>query len=454
MSLRIKLSIGVALVLVVALALLLLSNGSSDAGKRVKLPDGSTLLLKQTTFTSKSFSYRQDSIPKHGIAGLVARFAKLLPVRFRPNYGTASFGMGGNGGTNLYVVTINEAGNSLSWGSELGRLQIGDEQGDWYDACWGANTLGMPGETVHGWSPQAFPRRSKNLLMRFLATSSTGVWTNYAEFTIPNPAFGTFTQWLAEPWPATKTNGALAVTLKKFESGVKFKGRRATGDNKAMARKTRWEFGFTENGKETDEWRVQKLTIRDATGNKWSPYLNFDEQDFTWAKGGTAEMFGALWPGEDAWKIDLEAVRTKGFKDDEIWQTEMSLPVGGTVAVQTNSWQHDGVTVNLTSLAAPNVEHPGDLKWICKWWGEKQNETYSLGIVIPIPGLRAYRVIVLGGKDENGHDVTIVSHGSQDDSPQGLFFRVDKDATRVKFAIALPKSRTVKFLAKPKFVND
>lgn len=454
MSLRVKLSIGVALILGAAVILLLISGESGDAGKERKLPDGSTLILKQTAFTKKGFTYNHESMPKRGLRAIVARFEKLLPARFRRSYSSGSLGMGATEGTNLYVVTINEAGNKSSWGSQLGRLQIGDEQGDWYDACWGASTLGMPGETVHVWCPQAFPRRGKNLTLRFLAMPSNGIWTNYAEFTIPNPALETVTQWQAEPWPATKTNGTLAVTLKNFESDAKFKGRRASGNNQVAARKTHWEFTFAENGTPTDDWRVQKLTIRDATGNKWSPYFDFDVQDFTWAEGGTAEMFGALWSGEEAWKLDVETVRTKGFKGDDVWESEVALPARGTISTLTNSWKRKDVTVKLASVAAPNVEHPGDLKWIAKWWGGKQNETYSLGIIIPKPGLRGNRVIVLGAKDQNGHDVTVVKHSSQDSSPQAVFFRIDKDATRVTFSIALPKSKTVHFLAKPKFVNN
>ena len=275
-----------------------------------------------------------------------------------------------------------------------------------------------------------------------------------AEFKIPNPAYRRFTQWQAEPWPTTKTNGSLAITLKDFESGTKFKNYRGTGSNEVAARKTHWDFTFFESGTETDDWRIQKLTICDATGNKWSPYFDFDEQDFTWAKGGTAEMFGALWPGEDAWKLDVEAVRTKGFKADEIWESEVTVPTRGTPATLTNSWKHGGVTIKLASVAAPKVEQPGNLKWVAKWWGEKQNETYSLGIIVPKPGLRGHRVIMLGAKDQNGHDVTIVKHSSQDSSTEAAFFRVDKDATHVTFSIALPKSKTVQFLAKPKFVSD
>ena len=438
-----------ALLLMMVLVVISFNSSSSEIGIERKLPDNSTLLLKQVEFTAGSFTYTHHSSGRTPIQRVLAKLKSLLPERLQQWNDMGSFGMGAREETNLYVVTVNQAPNNGQWSSQVGRLQIGDEQGDWYDACWGANTLGFMGETAHGWCPQAFPRRGKNLTLRLLGFGKGGVWTNYAEFKIPNPAFDTFTQWTAEPWPATKTNGPLAITLTNFESGGKMKGARGSGDVDIAARSTRWDFNFAEDGTPTTNWRVQKLTIRDATGNKWSPYLNLSATDFTWAKGGHVEMFGALWPGEDAWKLDVEAVRTRGFKDDETWTTEVALPAPGTVDAHTNSWTRDDVTVKLASLASPNTDHPGNMKWIAKWWGEKKNETYSLCLAVN-PNLQGHRVMLLEAKDQDAHKIKIVQHGGQDNSLQSVFFRPDKDAKTVRFTFALPRSRTVQFLAKPR----
>src|SRR5207245_1200689 len=103
-----------------------------------------------------------------------------------------------------------------------------------YDACWGANTLGMQGETIHGWQIRAFPRRSRTITLGFIARTSAGGWTNAADFSIPNPAFADYPQWTPEPWPATKSNGALAVTLRTFESGRRMAGQRGKGDEQTV----------------------------------------------------------------------------------------------------------------------------------------------------------------------------------------------------------------------------
>jgi hypothetical protein len=453
MSSRNKILIGTAaLLLIVVLVIVSLIRASSDIGTKRQLSDGSTLLLQQVTFTDQSFMYTHHGTGSDWKGKMMAHLNRLLPEKLQRWQSMGSFGMGGNGETNLYVVTVNQGPSNGSWNSKINRLQIGDEQGDFYDACWGASTIGFPGETAHGWCPQAFPRRSKYLLLRLLAIANDGTWTNSAEFKAPNPAFRNLTQWIAEPWPITKTNGPLTITLTNFESGAKLKGNRGKGTADVAARLTRWNFDFMEDGAATKDWRIQKLTIRDATGNKWSPYLDLDgTADFTWAKGGTVEMFGALWPGEDAWKMDVEAVRTRGFKDDETWTTEVTLPARGAVDAHTNSWTRDNVTVKLASLASPNTDHPGDMKWVAKWWGEKMNETYSLCVAVK-PGLRGHRVMLLSARDQDGNKVKIVQHTSQDGGLQAVFFRPDKDAKTVQFTFALPKSRTVQFVAKPRQV--
>src|SRR5436190_1755828 len=86
----------------------------------------------------------------------------------------------------------------------------------------------------------------------------------------------------------------------------------------AALHKTRLVFSFAEDGLPMNNWRVQKLTISDATGNRWSPYLESVNQNFDRATNGMAEFFGALWPGENAWKFDVEFVRTAGFSADEL----------------------------------------------------------------------------------------------------------------------------------------
>ena len=65
------------------------------------------------------------------------------------------------------------------------------------------------------------------------------------------------------------------------------------------------------------------------------------------------EFFGALWQGENAWRLDVECVRIGGFKAEELWEPPpIQLPAFGQLTELTSSWQHDGLTVQLVALAA------------------------------------------------------------------------------------------------------
>lgn len=423
----------------------------SDIGRVRRLPDGSTLSLRQVAFVAtNSFTY------SHRPGGPLARL--LAPVL--PNWARSRLGLLGGGGfgfslegtTNLLVVTVNRTAGSRQ-GSAIGRLCLFDDDGDVYDACWGANTLGMPDETVDGWQARAFPRRCRTIGLRFLATTETGAWTNAAEFEINNPFHAVYPQWQPERLPATKTNGNLSVTLREFQSGGRMADRPGGGDPKTAARKTRLVFSFAEDKADTENWRVQKLTLSDATGNNWFPYLDLAKQNLNWAQGGTVEFFGALWPSEQAWKLDVEVVRTSGFRREELWETTVVLPGPRMVSNLTNRWDYDGRSLRLMSLASPNTDHPGDLKWTAKWWGEDKDHVYSLALVLG-GDQKGTRISVVGAVDQNGTTVNIVQHGSQDYATQAVFFTPGPDATKVRFTFASQRSRFVQFLARPEFVKD
>ncbi len=438
-----RLFIGAALaavaLLVAAIAGKIVCAGRSDLGTLRRLPDGSTLKLDRAVFTATNFNYSYQSGGR-----LLRLIAPILPasLRGRFNLSGGSFGFGGDGNTNLLVATINRGTKAGTYfGSPLGRLQVLDELDDQYDACWGANTLAFQDETVHGWQIRAFPRRSRMITLRFLAKTPAGGWTNAADFRIRNPAFADYPQLTAEPWPATKNNGDLAVTLREFESGQRMTGRRGLGDDEAAARKTRLVFSFVENGQPSADWRVQKLTISDATGNRWSPYLDFVKQDFDWATNGTIEFFGALWPSERARKLNLEVVRTGGFKPEDLWEVPIELPRPGTLANLTDLWACDGVRVKLVAVASPNTDHIGPFKWVAKWWGEEKNRVCSLAVQLE-GDLKGRRLSVVKMSDQSGAAVKLMQHGSQDYPQQAVFFRPDDGARTVRLTFALQRRST------------
>jgi hypothetical protein len=451
---RIFLAAGLA-VGAIALVIILIAVGKAgrnDVGQVRHLPDGSTLSLRRTVFTSTNYNYSHQ-----GGNRFLRMVAPILPpgIRSKVDLSSGSFGFGSDGNTNLFVISVLHYPKSRLAGSSMqaGRLRVVDDQGDEYDACWGANTLGMQSEVVHGWQVRAFPRRSRMLGLQFLAPSPKGGWTNAAEFQIPNPAYADYPQWTPDPLPTTKSDGPLTVTLGKFQSGGVMSGSRGSGPASTAARKTRLVFSFTEDGAASTNWMVQKVTISDATGNKWFPYLDFVRQDFNWAKDGTVEFLGALWPGERAWKLEVEAVRKGGFRPEEMWEIPLDLPAARAVNSLTNWWEREGLRLKLVGLASPNVDHPGDFKWVAKWWGEDKNRVYSLAMQLE-GDLKGWRASVVGAVDQTGSKVKIMQHGSQDYPKQAVFLRPNDESTQVRLTLALQRSRFVEFLARPEFVRE
>jgi len=226
-----------ALVLAISIYSGVKAAHQSDVGRTIALADGSTVTLRQTVFTAKGFSYQHQS------GNRFFRFiAPVIPQRLRNklNYSSGSMGFGSTD-TNLFVVTISRP-KGRSKMEPLGRLRVLDDQTNAFDACWGAGTLGMESETVHAWQIRSFPRRGTNLHLQFLAIRTNGDWVKAAEFQIPNPAFGVYTQWTAQALPLTVSDGDLAVTLKEFQSGQKMPCHRGSGDDSIAARETRLLF--------------------------------------------------------------------------------------------------------------------------------------------------------------------------------------------------------------------
>ena len=259
-----------------------------------RLADGSTLLLKEMVLTNTNYNYA------HNHKGLFLRLVEPILPNFllqKLPASSGSFGFGSDGNTNIYIVTVTtRKANSSS--STVGRLRVIGDTTNVYDACWGASTLGMQNELVHGWKVRAFPRRSRRLSLDFLDVKADGSWSEAANFEIENPAYGKYPQWQPEPVPVTKTNEDLSVTLAEFTSGEKTPETHGFTTDSLASRSTGLLFKFEEDGQPSEDWRIQKVTISDATGNRWFPYLDLQAKRFSWASKGQVQFFGALWPAK------------------------------------------------------------------------------------------------------------------------------------------------------------
>jgi len=106
--------------------------------------------------------------------------------------------------------------------------------------------------------------------------------------------------------------------------------------------------------------------------------------------------------------------------------------------------------VELIGLAAPNREFAGDFRWIAKWWGESRDKVFSLAVKLG-PDAQPNRLTLVGAVDQNGATVKLMQHGNQDDPCEVFFLKPGQDATDLRLTLALQRSRSVQFVARPDF---
>jgi len=131
----------------------------------------------------------------------------------------------------------------------------------------------------------AFPRRTRQIKLQLMEGDRF-----LAEFIVPNPAARRdYPRWVPKSLPLSVKNGELAITLEKFLAD---QGRGATI----------CLFSVRENGESSKEWEPATYEILDAAGNHWKAW----PRNRATKTPQVVELFGALWPGEDAWLLRVE----------------------------------------------------------------------------------------------------------------------------------------------------
>ena len=186
---------------------------------------------------------------------------------------------------------------------------------------------------MQSWFFPAFPRHGKTLVVRFLREEGKGkVYVPLMQFQIANPQPGPYPTWAAEPWPATKNVGDLAVTLTDLTTGLsESQPTRAALENEPVV--TRLALDLEAKGRTNCPWQVKGVEVSDATGNRWLSYLR-DMKTKVHEQGVTRTMTlpGNLWPGESAWKMRVELSPTPDVPPDELTTLSgIALPGKGPV---------------------------------------------------------------------------------------------------------------------------
>jgi hypothetical protein len=213
-------------------------------------------------------------------------------------------------------------------------------------------------------------------------------------------------------------------------------------------------FSIHEHGKETDDWAVQKVEVSDATGNNWTPYLDLIHTNtLAWAWDGEVEFYGALWPGENAWKVSAEIARTRGFNSNELQTVELQLPQAHELNSLTNEWQFGDATLRLHAFGAPEVEHPDSFKWLAKWWGDDKEKVYSLALNLKGADQK-HRIRLVSSVDDSGDNIKVVQHANSNSDEQVIFLKPTENAKSARLVFAVPRSRFFEFVERPEFISE
>jgi hypothetical protein len=166
---------------------------------------------------------------------------------------------------------------------------------------------------------ESFPRRGRKIYFRAQQWGNGQQELSPAGFIIRNPApRDGYPKWTPDILPVTREDDDLQVTLTRFEiDGNGFNGSGLTKESKDPMRN--WvltAFRVEQNGSVVTNWRPFDIETLDATGNhsktrSWNNRQEDDEEVMTYQWG--------LWPGEPAWKLNVEMSRLSGFTADEMW---------------------------------------------------------------------------------------------------------------------------------------
>ena len=230
-------------------------------------------------------------------------------------------------------------------------LQVADERDDFIEGAFMRRSSVTVDSQDDLWEVPFFPRRGTELWLRLFDRNLQQL----AARRVANPAFADGPELPFEPLPATSRDGGLAVRLEEFVSGPR------TGAGKFPRRQTTLTFSLSEDGGAAPFWAVRSIQAADATGNLWQE-LRPATQLLPGAEARfQCRLYYALWPGEPAWQVELELVRTNQFDPaDMLTLPELAVPPANLETPLNQDLLLNGHPVRLRSLSGPQPGSASD----------------------------------------------------------------------------------------------
>jgi len=197
---------------------------------------------------------------------------------------------------------------------------------------------------VTGWALDNFPHRERSLTFELtdsLALNSKPV----ASISVRNPVRRGFPSWNKEHFPATRTTAGIDLVIANFCEATFISSPWLT-----VLPKTELTTGFAgvfqvrDNGRATSNWSVNRMVVRDATGNQLTSRAitaSFSVGEFM-----VTGLEGPLWKTEPDWKVSAEFVRTSNFASNDLCTLKnIPIPAAGTVTQELATAQANGIAI-------------------------------------------------------------------------------------------------------------
>jgi hypothetical protein len=327
------------------------------------------------------------------------------------------------------------------------RLVVSDDIGEVFDPS-------VQDMNVHSghWVTEvrSFPRRGKELSLRLMSGN-----VSLGEFKIKNPARGSHPKWQPATMPVSVKSHGLELSLVKFRS---YQSGRATFTKSGVYPRTECAFRVRENGRESTAWRPLFFEISDATGNHWRAWRDSLLEGAN-GKELQAGFLGALWPGEDAWKVRVEFKRVAEFPANELLRIDhIPIPGQDEVLQPQSAYELNGATVEVASVIGSKV----DWNRINRFNPDRVAGCFTVLIKGRIAS-QGRRLALVEAKDEQGRVLQLEGHAADrgqvsgqnpDFLPYSFNFKTPKDARELTLVLGVSQSVQVDFLAKPEQVRE
>jgi hypothetical protein len=448
-----------------------------------RLPEQFIVLPNGQRYLFAGVSYGTNAVPPSILIHFIRRLPKPLADWARNHYGNRVthqteepwilspqlFVWFKYVGTSAPPVSAAATGPCAGYYLTQATAELADESG-----LAGGNAARVDFVTNVGWSRIAFtvlPRRRRNLECLFRVKPGNNPTASLGKVRFRNPLYRRYPQWKPEPVPAVKQADGLEVRLDGVVVGSMRDGRTwETNANGAVAQKVWPATGEGEQataqiaysvraGRGTNEaWVWQSSELSDATGNAilnqpmGSSYSLSGRgipkpSGFAGWHGSVSYVHGALWPGEDAWRLKLTLKRGAGFEPQEVVSFKnVPLPPRGT----TN-------TVSMTNFAGAqpvvlrSISHQNNLSGLGSWVDLEKVSCVRL----ELPGEPEGLVLDLVEADTDAGDVNPFLPGDGTRGSHNFrFASIPDDATRMDLTFALQKPRVVEFTFKPPGPRD